>query len=212
MSLSRFCIFCWCKICQRWYLRLYSTCKYKFKTHLSFGWIRQYTSPIFYSLQTYSSLSSFDESNTSPVRLISLSIQIHFRKMILSDFPQVYQRNGSCLKLPSMQYANPKLQLNCYLFVGLQLISLGSTSARVRPTPHCFGPAVVNMQREVYLIYRVLSSINCRGHWRDTKSKRHIFWRGNTWDSRHYVISFCGLYLKCDHKLTFHLTELIVFF
>ena len=111
-----------------------------------------------------------------------------------------------------MQYANPKLQLNCYLFVGLQLISLGSTSARVRPTPHCFGPAVVNMQREVYLIYRVLSSINCRGHWRDTKSKRHIFWRGNTWDSRHYVISFCGLYLKCDHKLTFHLTELIVFF
>lgn len=87
MSLSRFCIFCWCKICQRWYLRLYSTCKYKFKTHISFGWIRQYTSPIFYSLQTYSSLSSFDESNTSPVRLISLSIQIHFRKMILSDFP-----------------------------------------------------------------------------------------------------------------------------
>lgn len=83
--------------------------------------------------------------------------------------------------------------------------------ARVSPTPYCFGPAAVNMQRAVCLIYCVLSSVDCLGHWRDTKSKdilsgeetlenRAIMWISvedyvgtitSNWDSELFLF-YCG--------------------
>lgn len=89
--------------------------------------------------------------------------------------------------------------------------------ARVGPTPYCFGPAAVNMQREVFLIYCVLSSVESLGHWRDTKSKdtlsgeetqenRAIMWISvedyigtmtSNWDSELLFVYSCPFTEEC---------------